>query len=171
MSRNGGTPVTDYKIYWDDPEDLEGYILIADNTIPSFAHTVTGLTAALEYKFKVVATNIIGDSGMSVAAGFIASSLPEAPGQPAVIDRTDAPTIKLKWTAPPYNGGSKVQSYKIYVDNAHTGTVSGNLYEYTETAPALIIGVLQEFKVSAVNAIGEGPHSEVASAFSATVPY
>jgi hypothetical protein len=36
LSRNGGTPITDYKIYWDDPEDLDGFLLIAENTIPSY---------------------------------------------------------------------------------------------------------------------------------------
>lgn len=53
----------------------------------------------------------------------------------------------------------------------HTGTVSGTVYEYTETAPVLIIGALQNFKVAAVNSIGEGPHSEETSALSAMVPY
>jgi hypothetical protein len=69
---------------------------------------VTGLTAALEYKFKVVATNIIGDSSPSVTSGFIASSLSDAPSQPSIVERSDAPTLKISWAAPAYNGGSTI---------------------------------------------------------------
>jgi hypothetical protein len=78
--RDGGSPITDYKLYWDDPEDLDGFILLAENTLPNYSYTVSGLTAGLKYKFRLVATNIIGDSEMSVTSGFFASSFALAPG-------------------------------------------------------------------------------------------
>lgn len=129
-------------MYWDDPEDLEGFKLLLENTIPTFEYQVTGLTSAQEYKFRLVATNIIGDSSYSVTASFIASALSDPPSAPLITERTDAPSIKIEWTAPPYNGGSSIKQYFIYVDNVHTGTVSGNTFEYTEIAPVLVIGAL-----------------------------
>ena len=30
--------MTDYKIYWDDPEDVEGFKLLVENTLPDFEY-------------------------------------------------------------------------------------------------------------------------------------
>jgi hypothetical protein len=132
---------------------------------------VSGLTSGLKYKFRMVATNIIGDSEMSVTASFTASSLALAPGQPTVTDRSDTPILTIAWTAPTYNGGSTILSYNIYVDGVNTGSVPGTVLTYTETAPVLMIGATQSFKVTAVNSIGEGVYSVALSALAAQVPY
>lgn len=34
VSKNGGSSVTDYKLYWDDPLTLEGYVVLASTTTP-----------------------------------------------------------------------------------------------------------------------------------------
>lgn len=74
--------MTDYKLYWDIPNDSESWLLLAASTTPSFEYTVSSLSAGLEYKFRLVAINLIGDSDASVTAAFIASSLPDAPSVP-----------------------------------------------------------------------------------------
>jgi hypothetical protein len=80
--RNGGSPVTDYKIYWNNPIDSFGFLLLASSTKPFYYYSVSNLQSGVVYSFRMVAVNIVGDSGMSVSAGFISSSLPSAPSQP-----------------------------------------------------------------------------------------
>lgn len=50
-SRNGGSPVLDYKLYWDDPMTLAGYVVLASSTTPHLQFTVEDLTAGHEYRF------------------------------------------------------------------------------------------------------------------------
>jgi hypothetical protein len=57
----------------------------------------------------MVAVNIVGDSGMSVSAGFISSSLPSAPSQPIKLSSTDIPSVTISWTAPNYDGGTSIK--------------------------------------------------------------
>lgn len=50
-----------------------------------------------------------------------------------------------------------MQSYKIYVNSAYVATIPSNLLTYTVTNRLVIsTGGSYEFKVTAVNAIGEG---------------
>lgn len=71
---------------------------------------------------------------MSVAAGFIASSLPGTPSTPTLVSATNLPSIQIAWLAPSTNGGSAIQSYNIYQNGVMTATVAPNLLTYTETA-------------------------------------
>lgn len=80
VAKNGGSPVLDYKIYWDNPNDALGYIVLASTTTPAFTYTASGLVAGSEYKFRIVALNIVGDSDMSLPTSIIAGTLPGAPG-------------------------------------------------------------------------------------------
>ena len=106
--RNGGSAILDYKLLWDNTEDNEEFIVLAENTLPSYTYTVKNLTPGLKYRFRVVAVNIIGESEQSVTATFFASSFALAPSRPTVVARTDIPTLTISWTAPSYNGGSTI---------------------------------------------------------------
>ena len=64
----GGTPLTAYKLYWDQG-DGNGMVLLT-STISALeqAHSVTtahGLVSGNAYGFKLVAVNVVGDSGDS----------------------------------------------------------------------------------------------------------
>lgn len=93
--RNGGSPILDYKLLWDNPEDDQEFIVLAENTLPSYTYTVRNLTPGLKYRFRVVAVNIIGESEQSVTATFFASSFALAPSRPIVVGRTDIPTLTI----------------------------------------------------------------------------
>ena len=77
--------------------------------------------------------------------------------------------INLKWDAPSSNGGSAITGYKIEVSNngrtnwttrvANTGS-SNRTYSHT----GLSAGDIRHYRVSAINASGTGPHSNVDSA-------
>ena len=77
--------------------------------------------------------------------------------------------INLTWNAPDSNGGSAITGYKIEVSNngrtnwttrvANTGS-SNRTYSHT----GLSAGDIRHYRVSAINASGTGPHSNVDSA-------
>lgn len=41
----------DYKLYWDDPLTLEGYVVLASSTTPHLQYTVSDLHEGHEYRF------------------------------------------------------------------------------------------------------------------------
>ena len=76
--------------------------------------------------------------------------------------------INLSWDAPSSNGGSTITGYKVQVSNdgnswttrvANTGS-SNRTHSHT----GLSAGDIRHYRVSAINASGTGPHSNVDSA-------
>src|SRR5439155_1707476 len=89
-----------------------------------------------------------------------------APGAPRDLGAVagDA-TVALAWSSPSSDGGSTITNYKVY-----RGTISGqlsflatlpNVLSYTDSA--VTNGQTYYYKVTAVNAVGEGPRSNDAS--------
>jgi len=80
--------------------------------------------------------------------------------------------ISLVWTVPSGNGGSAITAYKVYRGTTSSGETLlitlGNVLTYTNSG--LTNGQVYYYKVSAVNSVGESPHSNEASATPATVP-
>jgi hypothetical protein len=74
--------------------------------------------------------------------------------------------VGLTWQAPASNGGSPITNYKIYRGTSSNGetllATIGNVLTYTDTA--VTNGATYYYQVSAVNAAGEGPRSNEASA-------
>jgi fibronectin type 3 domain-containing protein len=82
--------------------------------------------------------------------------------------------VTLGWTAPASDGGSPITGYNIYRANVYEGGGAsllasvGAVLGYTDTTAAN--GSLYTYEVSAVNAIGEGPHSNVVNGRPRTIP-
>ncbi|HEX3392356.1 MAG TPA: putative Ig domain-containing protein, partial [Solirubrobacteraceae bacterium] len=95
-----------------------------------------------------------------------------APGAPTGLTATGATNqVALSWTAPSSNGGVNITSYRVYRGTSSgsetlltSGGCSGlgNVTSCTDTG--LTAGQAYFYKVSAVNAIGEGAQSGEASA-------
>jgi hypothetical protein len=110
-------------------------------------------------------------SGIFLGGG--ASSAPTSPGAPTALGATAGNgQVALSWTAPDSDGGSAITGYRIYRGTVAGGesdtgiTVAGTSYTNT----GLTNGTTYYFKVSAVNAVGEGSLSNEASATPGTVP-
>ena len=83
---NGGTPVTDYKVYWNGGIDNNPFGLLSSTTLGFITYTYqTGIVAGTYYEFKVVAKNAIGDSAFSTKIRIIAASVPDAPVSLALV--------------------------------------------------------------------------------------
>ena len=114
--------------------------------------------------------------------GALAEGTPTAAPVPARGDLTSAVQIELEWTPPTASleiGGSVITGFKIYWDSGsgdngvstfeslHTITDASQLSYITTTVTQ---GTTYAFKVSAVNAHGEGPLSDSFSVTPAAPP-
>jgi hypothetical protein len=84
---NGGTPITDYQILWD--EGLGGSFVNLGSTLNQQEFTpeedlITGDT----YRFKIKAVNYMGTGSESDVISLISASVPDAPEKPFLYQAT-----------------------------------------------------------------------------------
>jgi len=162
-SSNGGSTITAYKIYKGTAAGGEAYLAQVGGTTLTYAST--GLTNGVTYYYKVTAVNAIGEGPFSNEASAKPGSAPTAPL--GLVATGMSRSIKLTWSLPTSDGGSPITSWKIYRGTRSGGetlltTVSNNGTTWTNTG--LKAGSTYYYKVSAVNAIGESPQSNEATA-------
>ena len=138
--------------------------MLADSTGATTTFTKTSdLTTGLKYSFKVRAINAVDPSPFSEIVQIIAGTIPGKPATPTKYSAS-VDAIEIRWTEPD-NGGSVITNYNVYWDN---GVGDGNFilkgssngyetFTVTKTDDNLVAGRSYEFKVSAVNGVGEGP--------------
>ena len=163
----GGSPITGYNVYRGTTPNGEALIAEAGNIL---IYNSTGLINGIAYYFKVSAVSSVGESALSNEFSATPAMQPSAPTLGSAMPG-DERSI-LAWSAPLNDGGSPVTGYRVY-----RGTVPGNetilstlenVLTFTDTG--LTNGVTYYYRVSALNAIGEGPRSGGVSAIPATVP-
>ncbi|HME50863.1 MAG TPA: fibronectin type III domain-containing protein, partial [Candidatus Lokiarchaeia archaeon] len=159
--------ITGYNVYRSLTTGTETLLI---NLGVVLTYTNVGLTNGQIYYYEVTAVNAMAESARSTEANATPRTIPWAP-----ILNTAAPgnsQVVLAWTAPASNGGSAITGYNVY-----QGTTPGNetllaslgaVLTYTSTG--LTNGQIYYYKVSAVNAAGEGARSTELSATPATVP-
>lgn len=114
-----------------------------------------------------VTLTIIDSSARSSKVSILLVISEGIPTAPQGLQATgDAGQVFLQWQAPASNGGSPITNYMIYRGtNASVETyiaTVGNVLNFTDSTVA--IGQTYYYKVSAVNSIGTGSQSSVASA-------
>lgn len=165
---NGGSPIIDYKIYWDNGVGNGNFdTVLASTTYPSLEYTASGLTEGTYYSFKITAVNIVDESLKSTSGRFLASDLPGIPGTPVKVS-ADANQITISWTAPSSDGGSDLLLYHVYIDGVKHEDITTPTTTYTFSTPTT--GQLYAFTVSSSNYINEGSQSTSVSIIAATVP-
>jgi fibronectin type 3 domain-containing protein len=168
---NGGSPITNYKIYRGTSSGGESWLATVGADV--FSYTDASVTNGVTYFYYVTAVNAIGESGPSNEVS--ATPLPAASVPDAVRNLTAGPTdggVQLAWLPPADSGGRPVTNYKIYrgsnSGNRSNVTTVGNVEAYTDLG--LKNGQQYYYVVTAVNEIGEGPPSNEVSTTPATVP-
>src|SRR5439155_897696 len=156
-SSNGGSPITNYKIYRRTAGGGETLIATIGNQL---SYSDRGLTNGVTYYYEVSALSNVGEGPRSSEASATPIAPTTAPGAPRDLGAVagDA-TVALAWSSPSSDGGSAITNYKVY-----RGTISGqlsllatlpNVLSYTDSA--VTNGQTYYYKVTAVNAVGEGP--------------
>src|SRR3989440_474235 len=169
-SSNGGSPITNYRIYRATTSGGETLKATIGNQL---SYSDGGLTNGVTYYYQVSAVNAAGEGPRSNEASATPTAPATPPGAPQGLVATagDA-TVTLTWSAPSSNGGSPITNYKIYRGTSSNGetlkATIGNVLTYTDTT--VTNGVTYYYQVSAVNNVGEGPRSNEVSATPSAPP-
>ena len=149
---NGGTAITGYTVI-----SNPGGLTASGASSPL---TVTGLINGTAYTFTVTATNAKGTGPASTASTAVTPDIiPDAPtAVSAIAGNTDA---VVSFTAPVSNGGTAITGYTV-TSNPSGLTASGASSPLTVTG--LTNGTAYTFTVTATNAKGTGPASEIGRA-------
>jgi len=158
---DGGWAVTGYLVYRGANESSMALLASIGDVLN---YTDEGIVAGQTYFYKVSAVNAIGEGPMSSIASAVADSLPQAPT--GLLAVAGDGTIELTWQAPGSDGGAPITGYKVYRGTSATGltllATIGAVTNYTDDN--VTNGQTYYYKVSAVNALGEGSMSEVEDA-------
>ncbi|MBI4020452.1 MAG: N-acetylmuramoyl-L-alanine amidase [Candidatus Aenigmarchaeota archaeon] len=167
-SSDGGSPVTNYKIFRGTSPGGETLYFTTATPGTTFNNTAN-LVAGQTYYYKVKAVNSAGDSGFSNEASAtvpMPATTPTPPQNLIVIDVGNG-FVFLGWSPPASDGGSAVAQYNIYRGTSLGGesyyaTISSAFTTFNNTLVAN--GVTYYYKVTALNSIGEGAFSNEVSA-------
>ena len=173
----GGAPILGYRIEASDDGGRTWNIIIRRNTnSKTTTASDVNLQPATTRHYRVAAINTAGTGPFSNTAR--ATTDATVPGTPRNLDAEAGGTsrIELSWRAPTSDGGSRITGYRIevsedggtrwddLVSNSHNTRTT---YVHTGLEPA----TRRHYRVSAINRIGVGRASRVASAITdATVP-
>ncbi len=172
----GGVSVLGYRVEASDDEGLTWNIIRRNTNSAATAFPDLNLNPATTRHYRVAAINIAGPGPFSnIARATTEATLPGAPRSLAA-QASGTSRIVLSWRAPTYDGGADVTGYRVEVSE-DGGTVWQDLvadtrstrteYSHGELEPA----TTRHYRVSAINRIGAGEASRVASATTdATVP-
>ena len=135
---------------------------------PARTWTVTGLTTASLYTFKVVALNTRGTGPAGVTT--IKVGAPTLPGVPTGVHATaGAASATVSWVAPA-NGSATITAYVItpYKAGAIQATITVAGTVTTRLITGLTTGQSYTFKVAARNVVGTGVQSAASNAVTPT---
>jgi fibronectin type 3 domain-containing protein len=164
---NGGSTITSYKVFRGALADASKQVQIGIATTLSFDDTRT--TVGQTYYYSVKAVNTAGDSVASNVISVLVKGLPGAPN--ALTTQNFNRSIVLTWSVPTSNGYSPITGYKVYRSEAsgtETFLTTTNGTNFTDTG--LVNGNAYYYRISAVNAMGEGALGDEVYDSPATVP-
>ena len=110
----GGCSILKYAVYVDDGAAGAFTQYSTDLTPSTFTIDVAGLTYTLEYRFKIVASNHMGDVGSNIVSAIVAD-VPDTPiNAPSFsISETDTDSNRVEMEEISANGGNSIISYHL----------------------------------------------------------
>lgn len=154
------------------------------NTVSSSDYSLAGTPAVLSLSQAYLNTLSSGTKNLDVyftgnvktSSSFtVAQDNSQAPSAPTNLTATRANTqVGLTWTAPSSDGGSAITDYVVQYKESSSSTWQtfndGTSTNTNATVTGLTNGTQYDFRVRAVNSVGESPNSSTASAKPATTP-
>jgi hypothetical protein len=149
---NGGSQVTDYRIY-----RVDGNSRTQITTVSGTSYTDTGLASGQEYSYEVTAVNDVGEGQASSQVTAQTVTPPSAPQ--SVQAEFDDGAVVLNWESPDETGGAEIDEYRVYRSDGG----QRELLTTTEGNEAVDGDVTRDgeysYQVVAVNDAGEGAPS------------
>jgi fibronectin type 3 domain-containing protein len=165
-SSDGGSPITGYRIYRSTKSGGET-LLKSVGLVTSYTDTM--LSNGTHYFYEVSAVNAVGASPLSAEISVTPATPPSSPS-PSV-NANGVAGVVLTWSAP-QSGGSPITGYNIYRGSTSGGeTLWANVGAVTSfTDTSVSNGTTYYYKVSAVNAVGQGALSSEKTAKRGNAP-
>lgn len=164
----GGKPITGY--YVEKRERGGEWVKVNNYPTPNTCFTAQDLREGSRYEFRVIAVNEAGPGKPSKPSEPITAQTqrlrPEAPDAPKP-DRVTKDSVTLSWRPPRSDGGAKIKGYIVQKKHKNDSDWSDcndtpvNALIYT--VPKLKEGEEYQFRVIAVNDIGNSPPSKPTS--------
>jgi len=157
---HGGVAVDLYEISMD--EDNQGWTVVATNAATHLSAFVQGCTKGLDLKFRIRARNAVGWGKYSTEVTTVCASYPAKMAAPLRSTSTRT-SITVVWS-PPDNMGASITGYRLYQaleGGAYYLIFEGNALAYESLS--LTTNFTYQYRVTALNAAGEGPQSDTAS--------
>ncbi len=156
---NGGSAITGYRLYWRNAPSEELRVINVSGT----AQFHEGLTNGLPYYYKVAAVNAAGEGP---ASDTVVATPRAKPGTPYDLKATGGDQkVTLTWSAPMESNSANIQGYRIYRGNSSMDLLLYDISTNTTYIDTHVVnGLTYHYRVSAVNATGEGRTSNEASA-------
>ncbi len=165
-SNTGGAAITGYRVEV-SPNGTDSWTsLVGNSTTTTYSHT--GLSANTTRHYRVRAINSVGPGPVSTAANATTGAA-TAPGAPTGLTATadGQTTINLSWTAPSNTGGAAITGYRVEVSPNGTDNwtdLVANSAATTYSHTGLSAGTTRYYRVRAINSVGAGNPSNVATA-------
>ena len=167
-ANDGGSVITEYKIYRGTFSGGESYLATVDGSITWYNDT--SVSKGQTYYYYVTAVNDAGESDNSTEINATTpTTVPSAPQD--LTATTGDGYVNLTWSPPADNGGSAITEYRIYRNGVliKIKTVSGNQLWFNDTN--VQNGQTYTYYVTAVNSVGESnPSNEVQATPGGAVP-
>jgi len=164
---DGGTPILGYRLEYSVDAGATWSVIRSNTGSQQTLYAHDGLKPATLYAYRVTALNRIGAGEPSdIAEAKTHAIAPSAP-RDLIAKAVSSSQITLKWTEPKSDGGAPVTSYLIEssADEQEWTRLTdmddaGTEYQHMDVAP----GHTWYYRAFAINDVGMGPASNVASA-------
>jgi len=156
----GGSALTEYVVQYSTDRTNWSTVNTGDGS--STAYTVSSLTNAVQYWFRIAARNALGTSA-NTADLALAQPGHAVPGPPAHLEAV--PLYRkavLSWEVPDDDGGSPITDYVVEISsNGTSWTVvpDGTSSTTSVTVTNLDIDAYYYYRVAATNSVGTGPYT------------
>jgi fibronectin type 3 domain-containing protein len=158
---NGGSDISGYVVYRGrNPERLWKIATVTQGR----SYRDTSVENGMNYTYQVRAFNRVGEGPVNGTLSSVPGAVPDAPQISEILFRDSR--VFFKWRAPEDDGGAEITAYKVYRGTTKLpmkliSVVDADMRNFTDDN---LSGKDTFFySVSAVNALGEGEHSEEAS--------
>jgi hypothetical protein len=163
---NGGRDITDYIIEY-SVGSTGVWSVFSDSVSTAARANVTGLAVATSYLFRVKSVTILGSSAYSNPTLSVATSGAVTSAPLNLVAATGNGQVQLSWTVPATIGNSPITDYIVEI-SSNSGTSWSVVNDGTSTSLSYTVGGLSngqsyQFRVAAVNAIGNSSYSNTVS--------